>query len=455
MISDAVSAVALFVVLVVLRFEVIDPQAHWDLVIGPGTLAVAYGVGWVACLWFLGLYRLRKNLSFRGEVAGILRATALASLGLLSLLFIFRLDNLSRVFILLLLVSQPVLTIALRLSLRQILRWLRSHGYLARQMLIIGSGAEARAFAHEVEVHRDLGLTVLGHLSGPRDDRVKLLRPIVGGIDDLSEILHSRVVDEVAICLTPQDWEYVEPITRICEEEGKIVRISMRALGGTLTGGQNDELGNTPIVTFLYGPDRVLAMVFKRLFDLIVSAAGLVVLSPILLIVGLYVRIADGPPVLFTQQRVGLHGRMFSCVKFRTMELGADERLTELAEFNEVHGPAFKIADDPRVTNAGRRLRRSSLDELPQLWNVLRGDMSVVGPRPAPQREVDLYSVWHRRRLSMRPGLTGLWQVSARNDPDFNLRVALDLDYIDRWSLWMDLKILARTIPVLVAQDGH
>ena len=279
---------------------------------------------------------------------------------------------------------------------------------------------------------------------------------MIGTIEEIESVLHGRVVDEVAICLSPSDWSYVEPVTRICEEEGKIVRVSIQSLGGLLTGGHFEEVGGLPIVTFLYGPDRFLGMLAKRAFDIVGSILLLVLLSP--RPVGrrrCYLRVADGPPILFRQYRVGLHGRPFVCLKFRTMVPDAEEMLPDIAHLSEVHGPAFKIADDPRITRTGGFLRRTSLDELPQLWNVLRGEMSIVGPRPAPPREVEQYSIWHRRRLSMRPGLTGLWQVSARSEADFDRRVELDLDYIDRWSLWMDIKILLRTIPVIVAQEGR
>jgi lipopolysaccharide/colanic/teichoic acid biosynthesis glycosyltransferase len=155
----------------------------------------------------------------------------------------------------------------------------------------------------------------------------------------------------------------------------------------------------------------------------------------------------DGGPGLFRQTRVGLHGRPFEVLKFRTMEIDAEAKLAELADRSEVNGPAFKIADDPRITGVGRVLRRLSLDELPQLWNVLVGDMSLVGPRPALPREVEIYDIWHRRRLSMKPGITGLWQVTARSNREFDDRAQLDLKYIDSWSLWLDLKILAQTVP--------
>jgi lipopolysaccharide/colanic/teichoic acid biosynthesis glycosyltransferase len=170
-----------------------------------------------------------------------------------------------------------------------------------------------------------------------------------------------------------------------------------------------------------------------------------VILSPILGAVAIAVRLRDGAPVIFHQARVGLHGRIFHVVKFRTMVADAEARYSQVMDRSDPR--AFKLDDDPRVTPLGAFLRRTSLDELPQLWNVLRGEMSLVGPRPAPPREVEGYDVWHRRRLSMKPGITGLWQVTARRDDDFERRALLDLDYIDRWSLWLDVKILARTIP--------
>jgi lipopolysaccharide/colanic/teichoic acid biosynthesis glycosyltransferase len=198
-----------------------------------------------------------------------------------------------------------------------------------------------------------------------------------------------------------------------------------------------------------------VGLLVKRGIDIILSAAALVVLSPFLLGIALVVRIVDGPPVLFRQVRVGLHGRLFQLVKFRSMVPDAEERLAELQAHNEIQGHAFKVTNDPRLTRTGRWLRRTSIDELPQFWNVLRGEMSLVGPRPPLPREVRDYDVWHRRRLSMKPGITGLWQVAARHEPEFDRWVAIDLDYIDRWSLWLDLKIILRTIPAVLAGEGR
>jgi lipopolysaccharide/colanic/teichoic acid biosynthesis glycosyltransferase len=196
--------------------------------------------------------------------------------------------------------------------------------------------------------------------------------------------------------------------------------------------------------------------VLKRALDVTGAAIGLVLLGPLLAAVAVLVRVIDGRPVLFVQERAGLDGVPFRIVKFRTMRIGADAERAELRARNEVAGGAsFKLADDPRVTRSGRFLRRTSLDELPQLWNVLLGEMSLVGPRPHPFDDVAGYDDWHFRRLSVKPGLTGLWQVSARSNPDFDTWVRLDLEYIDSWSLGLDIRILAATIPALLRTDGR
>jgi exopolysaccharide biosynthesis polyprenyl glycosylphosphotransferase len=456
MTADALSAFLLFGLVVGLRFEYLDPTAQWIVGgLSPEQVAAAYGVIWVGSLWLLGLYRLRTHWSLRGEVMDVLRAAAFATVTSMSLLFLLKFENISRLFVLILLVAQPLLTVATRMALRLFLGWLRSRGYNSRQMLIVGSGKEAREFAVEIERQTALGLRVIGHLAGPGASSKLGRHPVIGTIDEIEDILHSRVVDEVAICLSPRDWSYVEPVTRICEEEGKIVRVSMRALGGVLTGGRYEQVGETPLVTYLHGPDRVVALTVKRLFDILLSSVALMFLGPVMVVIAAYIRLADGSPVLFRQTRVGLHGREFTCLKFRTMARDAEQRFPEIAHLSEVRGPAFKMTDDPRITPTGRWLRRTSLDELPQLINVLRGEMSIVGPRPALTREVAGYSVWHRRRLAMRPGITGLWQVEARGDDDFDNRAALDLRYIDRWSVWMDVKIMMRTIPAMMQQQGR
>jgi exopolysaccharide biosynthesis polyprenyl glycosylphosphotransferase len=318
-----------------------------------------------------------------------------------------------------------------------------------------------------------MGLHVIGHLAEPpvegadgttaaalearsADRRVHpTLRPIIGELRDIEDVLHSRIVDEVAICLPPSQLALVEPITRLCEDEGRVVRIPTEETGLTLPGARIEDFDGIRILSLVYGPDRAVALVMKRALDVSVSAIALVVLSPIVGMLALWIRLRDGTPILFRQIRVGEHGRAFNVVKFRTMIPDAEERLAELEELNEIQGHAFKVTDDPRVTRTGGYLRALSLDELPQLWNVLRGEMSLVGPRPPLPTEVDGYDIWHRRRLSMKPGITGLWQVAARREPEFDRWVRMDLEYIDRWSLWLDFKIMARTIPAVIGQQGR
>jgi exopolysaccharide biosynthesis polyprenyl glycosylphosphotransferase len=247
------------------------------------------------------------------------------------------------------------------------------------------------------------------------------------------------------ICLPFSQWDRVDAVAAICEEEGKIVRIPMDLLDRALSAGRVEDLDGTPVYSIVTGPDRILGLALKRAIDLAVAAVTLVILSPVFGAVALAIRAREGSPVLFRQRRVGLHGRVFEVLKFRTMGRDAEARYDAIASRSDPR--AFKLSDDPRITGIGRVLRRTSLDELPQLWNVLRGEMSLVGPRPAPPREVEAYDIWHRRRLSMKPGITGLWQVSARRSTNFDTWAQLDLSYIDRWSLWLDVKILARTIP--------
>jgi len=457
--ADALTAVALFIGLSIVRFG--SPGWHdvWTGIgIDPIIAAAAYAASLVAALWIQGLYRLRTRLSQRREVIDVLVAILFLGVLVFTTLYLFKLPNVSRLFLVLLFSCQAALTIVSRVSIRAVFVCLRARGFNARYLLIVGANPAAREFADAVAGRVELGLRPIGHLAGPNDPPatgVDLGRPTLGTVDDIETILHGTVVDEVAICLTVEDWAFVEPIARLCEDEGRVVRIPVSAGSVMMTGGQVEDFMGMSILSLVYGPDRIVGIAVKRLIDIVVATAALVVLSPILALVAVVVRLQDGPPVLFHQRRVGLHGRLFEVIKFRSMVPDAEERLAELEAANEIQGHAFKITNDPRLTGSGTWLRRTSLDELPQLWNVLRGEMSIVGPRPPLPREVEGYDIWHRRRLSMKPGITGLWQVAARRDPDFDHWVRLDLDYIDHWSLWLDLKIVARTIPALLAGEGR
>jgi exopolysaccharide biosynthesis polyprenyl glycosylphosphotransferase len=450
MLADAGLAFALLVVLSILRFGG-DWLGVWrPLIEQPALVAAGYGVVWVGILWLNGLYRPRARWSIRSEGLAIARATVVLGLITGTVLFAFRLPDVSRLFLLLLFPSQWLVTLATRIALRLVFERLRARGYNTRYVLMVGAKDRGRVFARKLEQHQELGLRIVGFIDDEVPEDLPSPWSYLGGLDGIEKLLHSQVIDEVALCLPFTEWDRMNAIAHLCEEEGKIVRVPVDMLDRAFASGRFEDLDGTPVYSMVSGPDRAVALVVKRAFDMVVSALALAIGSPILLGIALSVRARDGSPVLFRQTRIGLHGRKFQMLKFRSMAVGAEDRLEELAQRSEITGAAFKITDDPRVTTSGRLLRRTSLDELPQLWNVLRGDMSLVGPRPALPREVDTYDLWHRRRLSMKPGITGLWQVSDRRSPSFDRWAELDLSYIDRWSLWLDIKILARTLPAAI-----
>ncbi|MEW5991788.1 MAG: sugar transferase [Chloroflexota bacterium] len=421
----------------------------------PLVALVVYAAAWPIALWSQGLYRPRARLRAWSELVDVGRAALIFGAGVLSLLFLFKLPDVSRQVLLVVFPALAITALATRLALRWLLSRLRERGRNTRFVLVVGTNGWAESFANLIESHHTLGLRVIGHLDARATEPIVVSRPILGDLGEIEDILHANVVDEVAICLPVSQWARIDEIARLCEEEGKIVRIPMYQLEHTLATGRVEEFSGVPIYSIVSGPDRVVAMIAKRLLDIAGSIAGLIVTAPLALVIAIAIRRDSVGPILFRQVRVGLHGRTFEVIKFRTMIEGAEERLGDLLADNEIRGHAFKITDDPRITKVGRWLRRTSLDELPQLWNVLAGAMSLVGPRPPLPSEVEGYDVWHRRRLSMKPGMTGLWQVRARGEKDFDRWVETDLEYIDRWSLWMDVRIIAQTIPAIIGRSGR
>jgi exopolysaccharide biosynthesis polyprenyl glycosylphosphotransferase len=446
MLTDGVLAITLLVVLSVGRF---GPEwlTIWRPVVEqPALFALGYAAAWIGVLWFYGLYRPRARWSVRTEGVAIARATVVLALVTGTVLFAFKLPDVSRLFLILLFPAQWLLTLATRVVLRLAFERLRRRGFNVRHVLVIGSGPRAQAFATKLEGHRELGLRVIGFLDDAPHEMATRWE-YLGPLDRIEQLLHHEIIDEVAICLPFSQWDRTNAIAHLCEEEGKIVRVPIDMLEGVFAAGRIEDLDGTPVYSLVSGPDRVAAFVVKRAFDVVFASLALLVASPFMLALAVWIRFRDGRPVLFRQERVGLHGRRFELLKFRTMVPEAEAMLAGLVARSEIDGAAFKMTNDPRVTRSGAYLRRRSLDELPQLWNVIRGHMSLVGPRPALPHEVEAYDLWHRRRLSMKPGITGLWQVSARRSASFDTWAQLDLSYIDRWSLWLDMKILARTVP--------
>ena len=449
MAGDALGAFILFCVLSAVRFGS-GWRQRWE-VIGPGPFvaAAAFAAFWVTTLWLANLYRMRARWSIRSELVDVVRSAVVAAVLVFGFLFAFKLPDVSRLFLVQLFFAEAVVTLVGRTILRLGFGVLRMRGGNARYLLIVGDGPAATDFADRMRRHRELGLRIVGFVASTSGDAGRVPLGLLGSIDDIPDILHSRVVDEVAICLEPEQAGLVEPLARMCEDEGRIVRIPLDGAAPTITGGRLEDFDGIQVLSLVRGPDHAAALLLKRLVDIAGASIGLVILSPVLAVLAVWIRLVDGGPILFRQERVGLNLRRFPVVKFRTMAPDAEERLADLLEQNVLSGHAFKLDDDPRLTRTGRILRRTSLDELPQLWNVLVGQMSLVGPRPPLPREVAEYDIWHRRRLSMKPGITGLWQVEARSDPEFDRWVALDLNYIDRWSLWLDLRIILKTVPAM------
>ncbi|RPJ86207.1 MAG: exopolysaccharide biosynthesis polyprenyl glycosylphosphotransferase [Acidobacteria bacterium] len=273
---------------------------------------------------------------------------------------------------------------------------------------------------------------------------------------NLSTIISHDPVDEVIVALPLRRRRaLIEKIVEACEEQGIMVRVRTDLFDLRVARPQVDTIDGVPVVTIRSGPEEGWQLVLKRVIDFLGSAALLILLAPFLLLVALLVRLDSPGPVLFRQERVGLNRRRFKLIKFRTMVQEADKKQELFEALNEADGPVFKIRNDPRVTRLGRFLRQFSIDELPQLINVLKGEMSLVGPRPLPLRDVKLIDAqWHKRRFSVKPGLTCLWQVNGRSDVSFERWVRMDLEYIDTWSLALDLKILLKTIPVVFRGSG-
>ncbi len=275
-------------------------------------------------------------------------------------------------------------------------------------------------------------------------------------VEQLNSILADQTVDEVLVALPMDKYgSLVEAIVHQCEEQGIIVRLRTEMSTLQVAHSYIDQLEGLAVLTIQSGPLDSWRLVVKRLIDIVVSAGVLIALSPFLVVVSLLIKLESSGPIFFTQERVGYNKRRFKILKFRTMVAGSDQQQDALEHLNEADGPVFKIRNDPRITRVGKFLRRFSIDELPQLVNVFRGDMSLVGPRPLPIRDVERIEVrWHKRRFSIKPGITCLWQVNGRSEIGFDEWVRMDLEYIDRWSLALDMRILLKTLPAVLQGPG-
>jgi exopolysaccharide biosynthesis polyprenyl glycosylphosphotransferase len=456
---DAATIVLTYILADILRCH-IRMRTDWpELIPGYGSsvrihlqVLALLPIGWPLILWWLGWYEQRWHSRRWHLKTALVGAAALAMLmAALALLFerlLYPRFQIGMVAILI-----PATTLAARGITG--LAGRRMGSRQRRHVLIVGTSRGAvrlRRILRSVALGRP---AVVGHLRGPWETDPARIETgaILGGIDRLASILDEQVVDEVIFSAPLEHVAAVLPQVRLCEEVG----VTAHVLAESVTCHSVPELidfHGVPLLTYSPARQRAELLVVKRAVDIAVAVIGIVLTAPIMLMCTALIRLTTPGPILFRQRRSGLNGREFRMFKFRTMAAGAEERLSEVAHLNESTGPVFKAEHDPRVTAAGRFLRRWSLDELPQLFNVLLGEMSIVGPRPPIPSEVVKYDRWQRRRLSMRPGLTCLWQIKGRHKISFEEWMRLDLSYIDNWSLKLDFRILCRTVLVVLGGTG-
>jgi exopolysaccharide biosynthesis polyprenyl glycosylphosphotransferase len=403
-----------------------------------------------------GLYRLRRGFPWFDEIYAIINGTTTGIVIMVVLVFISRPAFYSR---LIFFYAGAIIVVLLsfsRLAKNLLVRRWRKHGIGVARAIIVGAGEVGRTVIRTMVAHPELGYQIIGFVD---DDPAKGTTDIgrfkgLGSLDNLARLIQDEAIDEVIITLP---WQYHRKIMAIiaqCERENVRARIVPDLFQMTISRMAINEMAGIPLIgvkqVTISGIDRVV----KRVVDFVFSLSLLVAGAPLMALIALAIKLDSPGPVLFAQQRVGKGGRPFTCYKFRSMVVGAEEQKDALRDLNEADGPIFKIKDDPRMTRVGRWLRRFSFDEFPQFYNVLRGEMSLIGPRPPLPEEVTQYQAWHMRRLETSPGITGLWQVSGRSELPFDEMVLLDIYYAEQWSPALDMKIFLRTIPKILFGDG-
>jgi len=416
-------------------------------------------LGWHFIFVLLGLYNSSRLTSQQTRIIDEIKATFSGSLALFGIAVLFRIQLATPIFLAVFLATSSVIIILSRVILGYVLKLMRIHGRNLRHILIVGTNLQAVQFAQKIERNKELGYRLIGFVDnnwhGIGEFQTTGYHPITD-LDNLANFLSHNIVDEVVICLPMKVYSRkAAKIISVCQEQGIIVRSLLDVFIPELTQSKIEQLENESVFTIYPGKMDGFPVLIKRALDFSISLIFIIIFSPLFIITALLIKLTSPGPVFFIQERMGLNKRRIRLYKFRTMVVNAEQKLAEYEHLNEVSGPVFKIKDDPRITRVGRFLRKTSIDELPQLFNVLKGDMSLVGPRPLPVRDYNGFDQdWHRRRLSVRPGITCLWQINGRSSIPFEKWMELDMEYIDHWSLWLDFKILTKTIPAVLNGSG-
>jgi exopolysaccharide biosynthesis polyprenyl glycosylphosphotransferase len=420
------------------------------LVLGAALLA------WVAIAWWLEIYEKLDSGHPRVILRDAAKQCVYGALCLVVMEYVLRLD-LSRFFVLMFAALAWILLLIFRLTAGRVSGVLRRGFTRPHYLMVVGTSDRARQLARALEESVEYGVRLRGFLSerpetAPAEIALGATYPVYP-IRELPALLREHVIDEIVFAVGSESLAGLEEVFLLCDEEGVRTRIAVDFFPHVNSTVSLDRLGSTPLLTFSAAPYDEIRLLVKRITDMTVAGAALIALSPLMAAVAILIRVTSPGPAIFRQVRCGLNGRQFVFYKFRSMVQNAEELKPALAHLS-TRETAFKIPGDPRQTGVGHYLRKFSIDEWPQLWNVLRGDMSLVGPRPAVPSEVERYKRWQRRRLRMRPGLTCLWAVCGRDKVDFETWMKMDMQYIDNWSLALDWNILLRTIPRVLTGHG-
>lgn len=439
------------------RSRPLNPLSHYYWIV-----PLAVGL-WIVVGIITGIYREIHEEELRRAFTDPLKVFFIATTLLFATTFAFKLEMISRLLLGFYAVIDLGLMVAFRLAAREFSDPLRRSFGGYREFLLVGDAPQALDIARTIEANEKRGMRLFGLVRvGPAipDEPKEFTHPdlrrsySVYGLEELPALIRQHVIDEVIFAVPQDDFEKLEEAFLLCEEEGIKTRVLLSFFPHTISKVYLERLRQMPLLTFTTTPSNEYLLLLKRASDFFLALIFLAVLSPLFLILAVLIKLTSKGPVFFRQTRCGLGGRKFTVYKFRSMRAGADLRREELEALNEMDGPVFKIKNDPRCTSVGRLMRKFSLDELPQLANILKGDMSFVGPRPPLPEEVERYERWQRRRLRMSPGLTCLWALEGRNQLSFRRWMELDLEYIDHWSPGLDLKIILKTIPVVLLGRG-
>lgn len=462
MVNDVVAILVAFGISVLLRMLI----TRWSLIHGAGLRTVPntpldlFYLGWFLLAYVLvarryGLYATVPTGTGMHELRLVLQGCMNAGLLLCGALFMFHGVAISRILVLLLVIT-ACLTLSVRRAVRRYALYRQfAQGIELRNVLILGTNQLSYAMSRHIRTHSRLGYRFAGFVAAPGSPVSREIAPdeILGGADKLRQVVRQHFIDEVVIA------EYYPSESAIqLVQDAREMDLDVRAISGyygdLTTNAPVEFLGIFPVCPLHRRTPRVMGLLCKRAIDILLSLVALLIAAPLMLLIAAAVKLESKGPVFYISERIGKRGRVFPCFKFRTMVNNAEKMKKDLTALNERDGVLFKLKNDPRVTRLGRILRKYSLDELPQFLNVLRGEMSIVGPRPPIASEVEKYELEHMRRLEVLPGLTGLWQVQARHDPSFAKYIALDTAYVENWSFWLDLRILAQTANVVLRGTG-